>query len=412
MSKHSIFLKAYHHPNGRTIHYSAARLRKDPNSPNGTSILDIDDDANPSSNTIACCPCWIFFYPAGPNRRLLEAVISRYAQHSFHCERDVLFLCINRPGKGGTSSNEPAVVVQHDKKLTPEREHIATSCQDIVSILDYYKISKASLLYMCAGSSFAYSFATMFPQRTTGNIVGISSWILRSSSSPVSNKKNDETSTNDDIGTPSMHSLSHRMAMYGIFGPKWMVSSLAGGIIGSANGLLNILPKHWTANGFKKSLSKHERCEFEKQFPEGGGVAFVELMHWIHEDDKDGNVSVFVNNSAGNEDSNGGFQITCTGRSDINHKDGDAKDIAVCLSTQQDLGLIYKSTVPPQKNVFLWHGENDTMISVVGSEWLASMIPNANLTKVSEGTHQGTMFFFPVDAMETINRISAKVSSL
>ena len=92
-----------------------------------------------------------------------------------------------------------------------------------------------------------------------------------------------------------------------------------------------------------------------------------------------------------------------------NNKDGDAKDIAVCLSTQQDIGLVYKTTLPQQKQVLLWHGEHDQMISVCGGEYLQSMISNATLTRISGGTHQGVMFFCPDDVMEALNRISRDV---
>ena len=45
--------------------------------------------------------------------------------------------------------------------------HINTTCTDVITILDYYGISRASLFYMCAGSTYAYSFAAQHPERTT-----------------------------------------------------------------------------------------------------------------------------------------------------------------------------------------------------------------------------------------------------
>ena len=89
---------------------------------------------------------------------------------------DVLFLCINRPVKGGTSSS-------HSGDELIEKDYVKTTCHDVLAIMDYYKVQKASLFYMCAGSSFAYTFASKYPNRTTGHIMGVSSWILRSSSS-------------------------------------------------------------------------------------------------------------------------------------------------------------------------------------------------------------------------------------
>jgi predicted esterase len=66
----------------------------------------------------------------------------------------------------------------------------------------------------------------------------------------------------------------------------------------------------------------------------------------------------------------------------------------------------YKSSVPKQKRILLWHGENDRMVNVAGAEYLESMLSNATLSYVSEGTHQGTMFFFPRDLMLELNQIS------
>mmetsp|Transcript_43681 Transcript_43681/g.78392 ORF Transcript_43681/g.78392 Transcript_43681/m.78392 type:complete len:402 (+) Transcript_43681:327-1532(+) len=396
--KSSIYSKAYHCPDGRDIHYAAARLRRDPNSP--TSILDVDDDPDNASSKIIGA-CWIFFYPMGSNRRILDAVISRYAPQ-FECDKDVLFLCVNRPGKGGTSSSSGVAAKQHEKTAPDERQHIWTTCDDIVTILDHYGIRKASLLYMCAGSTFAYSFANLHPDYTTGYIIGIASWILRSDpSSSIICNNTENGDSQCDIKTPQMHSLTHRMAMHGFFGPKCMVSSLAGGIVGSMSVIFSSVPPAWVGKGFKKELSDDERLMFDELYPDG--VGFVEMMKWMHDDGCDDEISVFVN----------GYDNTCSICNDANRgnkKEGDAKDVAVCLSTQQDLGLIYKNTVPAQRQVLLWHGESDKMIAMQGAGYLASMLPNATLTRVSRGTHQGTMFFFPDDAMEALNRISRDVS--
>ena len=157
---------------------------------------------------------------------------------------------------------------------------------DVLTILDYYRISKTNLLYMCAGSTFAYSFASQHPARTTGYIVGIASWILHSQPSSSSSincnaAENDVMEcAEDNINTPNMHSLSHRMAMKGFFGPKWMVSWLAGGIVGSMSILFSSIPPEWVGKELKKELSDNEIRIFDEKFPDG--VEFVELMKWIH----------------------------------------------------------------------------------------------------------------------------------
>ena len=125
----------------------------------------------------------------------------------------------------------------------------------------------------------------------------------------------------------------------------------------------------------------------------------MELMKWIHDDGNDEEVSEQVNG-------NGNVSCSKGKSSNTNKKEGDARDCAVCLSTQQDLGLVYKTDISPQRQVLLWHGESDRMIAIAGAEYLESMLPNAKLNRVSQGTHQGVMFFMPDGAIEALNRIS------
>ena len=158
----SIFLKAYRCPDGREIHYAAARLHRDCNSPTA-DIIDVGEGSEGNSLT-KIGACWVFFYPAGPSRRVLDAIISRYAT-KFECDKDVLFLSINRPGKVTSAS---VATPNKTEDVSAERNHINTACTDVITILDYYGISRASLFYMCAGSTFAYSFAAQHPERTTG----------------------------------------------------------------------------------------------------------------------------------------------------------------------------------------------------------------------------------------------------
>lgn len=403
--QHSISLKAYRCPQtGRDIHYSFAHLRRGdqkihPPSSSPPQNFSSSYDASNNNNDVTTiigpsAACWIFFYPAGPNRRLLEAVISRYTSE-FECNRDVYFICLNRPGKGGTSSSSSDTTANN--VFSPEQEYIRTACNDVVTIIDYYQVPKVSLFYMCAGSTFAYSFAKLHPERTTGYILGLSSWILRHDGKrSIDNDDDDDDDGVDCTTPPNMNSRIHSWAMHGYFGPKSIISSLAGGLVGSAPGLLNSFPQQWVVNGFKKELSNGERFEFDEQYPEDGGVAFLEGMKWSYEDGDDGDGSVFVNIDANDVND----------RRVPNKNDGNANDIAVCLSTQQDLGMEYKSSVPKQKRILLWHGENDRMVNVAGAEYLESMLSNATLSYVSEGTHQGTMFFFPRDLMLELNQIS------
>lgn len=440
MPNSSIHLKAYRCQDGRReIHYAVARLRRDPKSCNSTpapaSILDMsdgDDDAPTAAKGSKSKPstighCFVFFYPMGPNRRLLDAVVSRYAP-KFECDidnKDVLFLCVNRPGKGGTSpSGTETKQQQHDRTAPDERQHVRTSVNDVVTILDHCGVGRASLLYMCAGSTYAYSFASMFPERSTGYILGIASWVLRSGPSSSSQssslfaqcgnnrvesveKGDGHQESDDEIQTPRMNSLTHRMAMSGVFGPRWMVSYMVGGIVGSSSTMLSSVPPAWVGKSFRKDLSEDEATEFDKQFPDG--EKFVELLKWIHGDGFDDEASVFVNGGSGT-DADGSEDKGIERNNNTQTNEGNARDIAVCLSTQQDLGLVYKRTVPAQKKVLLWHGLNDKMVSVAGARYLEAMIgPRATLTRIKDGTHQGVMFFFPESVMKAMNQIVSEV---
>jgi pimeloyl-ACP methyl ester carboxylesterase len=419
MKQRSISLKAYHCPQtGREIHYSFAHLRAGSSiHDNTTNARNSGSSSQSSSNINNDTACWVFFYPAGPNRRLLEAVISRY-EGEFECCHDVIFLCLNRPGKGGSSSSFPgnhhAGGTNHEQ-LSLEQEYIHTACNDVVTIINYYNILKVHLLYMCAGSTFAYSFAAQYAERTTGYIVGLSSWILRHDGDKLNTNNNGKhdcsssTSSSDiiiDCATPTnMNSTIHSIAMRGYLGPKSIISSLAGNIISSiAPNVFNLFPPQWIVDGFKKELSVDEQVEFDAQFPNDGGVDFVELMRWMY-DDGDGDGSVFVNIDGAEAAAE--LNHDKQQRRVPNMNDGNAKDIAVCLSSQHDLGLEYKSSIPKQKRVLLYHGENDKMVNVVGAEYLESMLSHATLSYVSEGTHQGTMFFFPRDVMLELNQISS-----
>jgi len=180
-----------------------------------------------------------------------------------------------------------------------------------------------------------------------------------------------------------MNSLTHRLAMKGIFGPKWFVSNL-----GNTSTLFSSIPSSWIVEKIKKEMSNDEVQQFDEQFPDE--ESFVELMIWIHMDgrDDDDETSMFVNA----KEEKATIQSTgCFGNVQIengnNNKDGDAKDIAVCLSTQQNIGLVYKTTLPQQKQVLLWHGEHDQMISISGGEYLQSTISTATLTRIPREAH-------------------------
>ena len=376
-----ICLKVFHKADGRDIHYACSLLRRDSSS-DSTQFLD------PSTVDSECRACWVVFYQAGPNRRLLESVLARYAP-KFDVPKDTLFLCLNRPGKGGSSS--PLGPVDGDGytcgdsgESSSEKTYIHIASEDVISILDHYGIKQTNLVYMCAGSTFAYHFASRYSERATGHIIGMSSWVLRSI---------DSSGDEPIVETPEMNSKVHKLAMSGWL-PKGFLAYLGSGLTRvMLPVLINNLPEGWFVDAFRKELSSIENEEFEEVY--GDGAQFLDMMRRLYADKPEDSVSV-------NEEPEGARKIQC-------HNDGDALDLAVCMSTQQELGLSYSyETFPTQKEVILFHGECDRMVSIAGAQYLSRSLPNTTLSTEPYGSHQGGMLFYPKEVMEALNRISSK----
>ncbi|EJK45215.1 hypothetical protein THAOC_36178 [Thalassiosira oceanica] len=376
-----IFLTVHHGAGGRDIHYSSSLLRRDANS-GSTELLD---PSTVDPGRIGAC--WVLFYQAGPNRRLLESMLARYAP-KFDCPRDTLFLCLNRPGKGGSSSlvgpDGGGYTCGEGTSSSKEKEYIHLASQDVITILDHYDIKRTNLVYMCAGSTFAYHFASSYPERATGHIIGMSSWVLRSI---------DTSGDKPVVETPEMNSKVHKLAMSGWL-PKGFLAYLGSGLTRiMLPVVVNNLPEGWFVDAFRKELSSLENVEFEEVY--GDGAQFLDMMRRLYADKPEDSVSV-------NEEPKGVRKIQCS-------HDGDALDLAVCMSTQQELGLSYSyETFPTQKEILLFHGECDGMVSIVGAQYLAKTLPNTKLFTEPVGSHQGGMLFYPKEVIDALNRISSK----
>ena len=139
----------------------------------------------------------LFFYPAGGSRRMLLTFSDIAVSASLK------LICLNRPGKGSTTSTE-----EH----TPAA-HVDTACHDAVQVLDELKISRVGLFFMCAGTPFALAFACRFPERTTEKLMGIASWVLPADC--------DKTNTLFRFGA--------------LYCPLWLLSPLVGNSIRSVD---------------------------------------------------------------------------------------------------------------------------------------------------------------------------------
>lgn len=171
----------------------------------------------------------LFFYPAGGNRRQLHAL------HGPAVVASLRLICVNRPGKGGTS---PA------KENGPEA-HIATACSDATLVLDALGVSSASLLFMCAGTPFALAFASRCSERVTGRLLGISAWVSPADSCEAK--------------------MTYRI---GAALPSWLICPIVGKSMASINGSLTSLPTSTAVSALKSNLTPVENDAFDKANPD------------------------------------------------------------------------------------------------------------------------------------------------
>jgi pimeloyl-ACP methyl ester carboxylesterase len=244
--------------------------------------------------------------------------------HSLHghaVATSLKLICVNRPGKGGTSKSESD---------GPE-SHTATACRDAITVLDALAVSQASLLFMCAGTPFALSFANSAPERTTGQLVGVASWV-----------------------PPADCNDAKTLYKVGSALPSWLISPIVGGSMTSVTSGITSLPQSWLVSGLKSDLTALEREAFDRENPDA--EIFVRKMAWMQEE---------------------------TG--------GMSEDIAVLLGASEEIGLDCGSI---RGQVWLYHGEEDSMVPIAGAEWLGRQIPSAVLQRIPHCSHTGAMMMF------------------
>mmetsp|Transcript_7332 Transcript_7332/g.15202 ORF Transcript_7332/g.15202 Transcript_7332/m.15202 type:complete len:308 (+) Transcript_7332:103-1026(+) len=257
----------------------------------------------------------LFFYPAGGNRRML------YVFHAPAVAASLRLICVNRPGKGRTSRAE----------ANDPEAHTTTACHDAVAVLDALGVQQASLLFMCAGTPFALALATARPERITGRLMGVASWVL-----------------------PGDCSAAKALYRVGAALPSWLVSPIVAGACASINGTVSLLPQSTLASAFKSDLKAGEREAFDAAFPDA--AAFAGKFAWMQEE-----------------------------------SGGESKDMAVLLGTSGDVGVDYGSI---SGQVLLHHGEEDTMVPIVGVEWMAEQMPSATLQRLEQCSHSGALWMF------------------
>jgi pimeloyl-ACP methyl ester carboxylesterase len=179
----------------------------------------------------------LYFYPGGGNRRMLVSLAKTLP--------DLRLICVNRPGKGGTS---PA---------TKGDSHLDTSVQDAVVVLDGLGIDKVSLLCMCAGAPFCMAFALQYKERTTGKFMGISTWVQPADCGY------ENTKVTYYIGTQS----------------PTLVSPVVGSVFRSIGLSLSSFPTTWVLSALRGKVSETEHAAFDIKYE--NSQEFGDMMKWM-----------------------------------------------------------------------------------------------------------------------------------
>lgn len=262
----------------------------------------------------------------GGNRRMLYSFRNLFS--------DLFFICVNRPGTGGTS---PA-------KQSGAAAQLQTAVRDAAVVLDMLRISKVSLMCMCAGTPFCLSFAATYPERTTGKMRAISSWIQPADAGY------ENTKTTFYLGTTMTP----------------LVAPIAGLVFASIGSSLTSFPTSMTVSALRSGLSTEEREAFDALHHDK--KAFATMMKWIQAEN-------------GNN----------------------RRDVSVLLSANL---VDYEAVNKSQDNIILWHGANDKLVPLASCEWLADeQLTKAAFHTIEGGTHEGLNFLLHVKIVDSIKAL-------
>jgi len=195
----------------------------------------------------------LFFYPAGSSRRMLVSLAKELSH--------LRFVCVNRPGRGGTS---PA---------SKGTSHLDTTVQDAVAVLDKLGIDKVSLLCMCAGAPFGMAFALHQKDRISGIFMGISTWVQPA-----------------DCGYQNTKFPYY----FGTLMP-FVASPLVESVITSIGSSLSSFPTTWVLSTLRGRISESEHELFDIKYEDG--KEFSEMMKWMQQErgGKGNDVEILLN---------------------------------------------------------------------------------------------------------------------
>mmetsp|Transcript_10090 Transcript_10090/g.16749 ORF Transcript_10090/g.16749 Transcript_10090/m.16749 type:complete len:326 (-) Transcript_10090:132-1109(-) len=263
----------------------------------------------------------LYLYPGGCNRRILALLHKMARRHK------IRFICVNRPGRGTCSASAPK---EDDTKRSAAYHHVETAARDMVAVLDALKIQKVGVFFHCAGTPFALVFASRFPERIEGSLMGAGSWVQPA----------------DCPDTKPLFRFGATKT------PLWLTSYLASGIASSVEFGMFHMPTQWMSTRFGKHLSKEEKQAFADDYD---ATDFVEKFKWMQKE---------------------GAGMT-------------PADLTTLLSPASDIGLEYSQLTIEVKMV---HAQNDKVTPAAAAEWMAKQLPACDLTLVDDGTHEGSLF--------------------
>lgn len=292
----------------------------------GRDIAYSTSPDNRASHTV------LYFYPGGGNRRMIFSFRNLFSS--------LRFICVNRPGKGGTSPAEKSGAANH----------LTTTVQDAIVVLDTLGIEKVSLLCMCAGTPFCMTFAARYPERTTGKFTGISSWIQPADCGY------ENTKTTLYLGTQM----------------RPIVAPVVGMVFTSIGASLTSFPSGMTIKALSSKLSEEERESFDEKYK--NREEFSRMMKWMQGD-------------------RGGY----------------GSDMSVLFSANL---VDYQAFNDSQKSIVLWHGTRDNLVPYTSAEWLVEeVLTGATLNPVVDGTHEGGNFLLHsslVEYLKGLGRVEMK----
>lgn len=185
-------------------------------------------------------PPVLYFYPVGAGRRSLLSFRRLFAH--------LHLICINRPGKGGTSPSKR------------DSTHLETVVSDVIAVLDHMNLAKVSVLTQCAGTPFGMAFSAQYPERTSGKFIGISTWVQ------PGDCHYENTKFVYFIGTLQPRITS---PLAGTF-----MSTMMGSIVAS-------FPTSWFATMLRKKLSSEEAQVFDEVY---NNDEFSDVIQWMQQD--------------------------------------------------------------------------------------------------------------------------------